>query len=303
MKIYVGITDSDWFRQLKADNAPEVNFWQPGGNSLFKALQPNELFLFKQHKREGGRICGGGFFVRSDRMPSDLAWQGFGEKNGSRSFTEMRARILQYRKANNGDVSKPNIGCIILTQPFYFDENDYIDAPSDWANAIVSGKAYDTAQEIGAALFAQVQERLARLNASSLLPSDSSEPPPQHDLGDGAFRLLVADAYDGSCAMTGEHTLPALVASHIMPPFDGGKNIASNGLLLRADLSALFSRGLLTVNADDLRVNVSPQIRERYSNGLNYYLLEGHPISLPKIEGDCPDRDLLAWHNKEIFAA
>ena len=303
MKIYVGITDSDWFRQLKADNAQEVNFWQPGGNALFKALQPNELFLFKQHKSDGGRICGGGFFVRSSILPCDLAWDAFGRKNGTPSLVSMRERIIMYRKANKGDVSNPDIGCIILTQPFYFDEPDYIDAPADWANAIVSGKTYDTSEEIGAALFAQVKERLSMWNASSLLPPGPNVPPPQHSLGTGAFRVIVSESYNRTCAMTGEHTLPALVASHIMPLAEGGTNEADNGLLLRADLSALFARGLLTVNADDLRVNVSPLIRERYSNGLNYYLLEGHPIAVPEIEGNRPNRDLLAWHNKEVFAA
>ena len=118
MKIYVGITDGGWFNQLREANAPEVNFWHPGGDA-FKALQPNEMFLFKLHKKEGGKICGGGFFVRSS----------------------------------------------------------------------------------------------------------------------------------------------------------------------------------------DLRVRVSPLIRKRYNNGMNYYLLEGHPITVPEQEENQLDRDILAWHNDKVFAA
>ena len=59
----------------------------------------------------------------------------------------------------------------------------------------------------------------------------------------------------------------------------------------------------MTVNADDLRVRVSPLIRKRYNNGMNYYLLEGHPITVPEQEENRPDREILAWHNDKVFAA
>jgi hypothetical protein len=46
MKLYVGVTDNDWYRFLnQLPNVDEVNFWQPGGSHLFiKALRPGELF-------------------------------------------------------------------------------------------------------------------------------------------------------------------------------------------------------------------------------------------------------------------
>lgn len=303
MKIYVGITDSDWFNQLRAENAQEVNFWHPSGDA-FKALQPNEMFLFKLHKKDGGKICGGGFFVRSSSLPIDIAWDAFGLENGTRSLAEMRDRVGKYRVSNGVDIAKPEIGCTILTQPFYFTEDAYIDAPMDWSNAIVRGKGYDSASEIGAWLFAEVQKRLQFMNAAALLPpSGVAGELPKHKLGTGAFRVLVSDSYNRTCAITGEHTFPALIASHIMPLSEGGENELKNGLLMRADLAALFNRGLLTVNADDLRVRVSPFIRQRYNNGMNYYLLEGHPITVPEQEESQPDRDILAWHNDKVFAA
>jgi putative restriction endonuclease len=39
----------------------------------------------------------------------------------------------------------------------------------------------------------------------------------QPRLGQGAFRLLVTDAYQRRCAVTGERTLPVLDAAHIRP--------------------------------------------------------------------------------------
>lgn len=60
MKLYVGITDADWFRYLSERNAEEMNFWRPSTTSQFKILEPNELFLFKS-KHPENKIVGGAF--------------------------------------------------------------------------------------------------------------------------------------------------------------------------------------------------------------------------------------------------
>ena len=78
VNLYVGITDYDWFRFLSAlPNVDEVNFWQPGGRTNFKALQSGELFLFKLHSPRNF-IVGGGVFARADILPTSLAWDAFG---------------------------------------------------------------------------------------------------------------------------------------------------------------------------------------------------------------------------------
>lgn len=72
MKLYVGITDADWFRFLKAQNAEEMNFWRPRATTQFKILEPNELFLFKSKYPENKNV-GGAFFVRHTTLPLELA--------------------------------------------------------------------------------------------------------------------------------------------------------------------------------------------------------------------------------------
>ena len=74
MKMFIGITDWDWFRLLAAEpRLAEVNFWQPSGARTFKVLQPGEPFLFKLHNPDNF-IVGGGFFVRYSALPASLAW-------------------------------------------------------------------------------------------------------------------------------------------------------------------------------------------------------------------------------------
>lgn len=88
-------------------------------------------------------------------------------------------------------------------------------------------------------------------------------------LGQGAFRVMVTDAYQRRCAVTGEKTLPVLEAAHIRPYALSGPNRVSNGLLLRSDLHTLFDLGYITVTPE-LRLLVSRRLREEWHNGLEY---------------------------------
>lgn len=119
IKIYVGVTDFDWFEFLSARNVDEVNFWQPGGRSQFRALQPGELFLFKLHS-QNNFIVGGGLFGHASIVPISLAWDAFGEKNGAASLNEMRARVARYRREPLDFRTDYAIGCRILEQPFFW---------------------------------------------------------------------------------------------------------------------------------------------------------------------------------------
>jgi putative restriction endonuclease len=94
--------------------------------------------------------------------------------------------------------------------------------------------------------------------------------------------VIVTDAYERRCAITGERTLPVLEAAHIKPYGSGGPHELENGLLLRSDLHTLFDQGYVTVDADQLKVVVSSRIREEFENGRDYYHLHGRAIRLPR---------------------
>jgi putative restriction endonuclease len=300
--LVIAVTDGDWFELLRTQrDLSEVNFWAPSAAS-FRALQPGEMFLFKLHAPRNV-IVGGGIFAYANALPCSLAWEAFREANGAHSAKEMRARIARYRKADLNDRSDFEIGCRILTQPFFFEERDWIPVPPSWSPNIVSFKTYNTSDADGLALWDAVNSRLERLPFSGMDKAEARFGEPhliRPRLGQGAFRVLVTDVYQRRCVITHERTLPALEAAHIRPYGDGGGHEASNGLLLRRDIHSLFDAGYVTVTPE-LRFEVSNRIREEFENGRHYYELHGSKIVPPTRVDYHPDPDALAWHNEHCF--
>jgi len=304
INLVVANTDSNWFEMLRQQpNLTEVNFWSPSATS-FKALQPGELFLFKL-KAPHNMIVGGGIFAHANAMPCSLAWQAFGEANGAKSAQEMRTLIARNRHADPSDRSDFEIGCRVLTQPFFFKEADWISVPPSWAPNIVSFKRYNTGDAEGLALWETVQDRLTPQAQVGFAVDEARYGEPhliRPRLGQGGFRVVVTEIYRRRCAITQERTLPALEAAHIRPYGDGGAHEGRNGLLLRRDIHSLFDAGYVTVTPD-FQFKVSKRIREQFANGKHYYALDGQSIGLPDNPVHAPDRDALAWHNTERFLA
>lgn len=308
MRAWVGITDKDWFRFLRQrPDLDEVNFWQPGGNRQFKILQPGEPFLFKLHSPHDS-IVGGGFFTHSALLPINLAWDAFGEKNGTGSLEELRAGIEKRRPDPANPVKDYQIGCILLQFPFFFEEQDWIPAPSDWDRHIQQGKSYDLESGIGREIWEKVLALLragrARAGADAVQTAEARRYGTPYlasaRLGQGSFRLLVLDQYQRRCAVTREPTLPVLHTALIRPNSKGGELRLDNGLLLRQDLHTLFDLGYVTVTPN-YRFAVSPRIRQEYGNGSDYDELSDRPIFLPDDELLRPNRRFLEWHNQTVF--
>ena len=140
MKAWVGVTDGDWYRFLRdRSHLDEVNFWQPSGGRQFRALAPGELFLFKLHHPEN-YIVGGGLFAHYSQAPSRLVWEAFREKNGAPTYQAMRQRIEKYRRVAPSPHEDYDVGCILLTQPFFFDRADWIPTPSTSRRTSSRGK-------------------------------------------------------------------------------------------------------------------------------------------------------------------
>jgi putative restriction endonuclease len=310
MRFYVGVTDNDWFRFLAERPPDEVNFWRPSGGA-FRALDKWDPFLFKLHSPLN-YIAGGGFFVRFTALPLSFAWDVFEEKNGAPDRHTFRDRILHYRQSEVRTEPDPEIGCIVLTTPFFFDADDWIPIPDDWHPNIVQGKGYDTRDGAGARLWEQVQVRLQAytmpwVEETGVLarerPRYGDEYLVRPRLGQGGFRVEVTEAYGRRGAITGEQILPVLQASHIKPYAESGPHDVQNGLLLRADLHILFDRGYVTVTSDH-RVEASRRLKDDFDNGEEYYRMHGRQLAaLPVAAEDMPAPEFIDWHNSNVFRA
>lgn len=310
---YVGLTDLDWYRFLSAQpRVDEVNFWQPHGSREFRALEPGELFFFKLRAPQKA-IAGFGFFERFQALNAWEAWELFGEMNGAADFRAMVERIARLRGTSaatppSGDFV---IGCVLITAPVFFRPDQWVFPPSDWARTgIQQGKRYTLDFGEGNRIFKECLERASASHywnvekGSRLVAEDAArygaEVLVRPRLGQGLFTLKVRDAYSGACAVTGEHSIPVLEAAHIMPFNSGGQHRVENGLLLRSDLHRLYDRGYVTVTPDYV-FRVGDRLRDEFHNGRSYYGLNGSHISVPKPEFWRPDRELLEWHQREVF--
>lgn len=121
-------------------------------------------------------------------------------------------------------------------------------------------------------------------------------------LRDVAFRQLVRDAYQNTCAMTGLSLIngggrPEVQAAHIWPVERHGPDSLRNGLALTGTAHWLFDRGLVSIGErHELLLasrGVPDQVRRLFREDLRVWTpdelrLQPHPT-------------FLAWHREHIF--
>jgi len=330
MRIVVGVTDNRWAAFLRDhDDITEANFWQPSPHG-FKALSPGEPFLFKTKDPKkfkgldipGYHLVGGGFFDEYVELRVSEAWTIWGAANGVSSEAELLSRAQAYRAQATSSIDPdPTIGCVVLRNIFFAKRGGEMSEPPNWARNIVTHTGYES-NEVGARLdtesvehaFAALQHQ-ARVDFAwepDLRGVDLDWEGPRYGqpvlvrprMGQGHFKHAVAAAYQHRCAVTTSATFPSLEAAHIRPFAEGGEHAVSNGLLLRTDVHRLYDRGYLSVDAD-LRLRVSPQLRDHGWNGMEFYDREaaGYVIPAPSAANHRPNRDALAWHFETRFRA
>lgn len=286
MNVYVYPTDPDWFRFLSQRPATdEVNFWRPGGEQPFRQLNPGDLLLFRLRSPENA-IAGGGTYTHFSFAPLAQVWEAFGEKNGTPDFETFLRVIARHRRLDKQPdrAATALIGCIVLTEPFFLPRSRWISVPGDYPVHSPQGHRFDASYGSGAQLLAAVTEAALSSRVRTRAEGEVlfGESIARRRLGQGGFSLIVADAYEKRCAVTGERTYPVLEAAHIVPVARGGFHQPQNGLLLRSDIHKLFDRGYVTVQPDG-RFLVSKSLKDDWQNGLVYYELSQRQRMCPGI--------------------
>lgn len=283
-------TDIEWFKYLrnKGFNS-EVNFWTPSPWNVSKLKVEDKLyFMLKSPIR---KIGGYGQFLEYKNMTVGQAWNNFGFKNGCSSKLEFFERIEKYNKSNkkieNIIVENTEIGCIVLTNVKYFDDNSFInldDYEIDFSRYIVKIKYYDQYDPLTLSDSNKVNDfELISLTTEKLKKSRLVTP----RKGQGLFRAQLTEAYSNKCCISNESTVELLEAAHIQPYVDENSNHIKNGLLLRVDFHKMYDNGLMYIN-DKFKIYISPQVKSEYYQSFN-----GKRINLPINESFYPSKKAL----------
>lgn len=109
------------------------------------------------------------------------------------------------------------------------------------------------------------------------------------------FSQAIRKNYRYRCAVTGCSTDAALEAAHIRTQKNSDDNHPANGILLRADIHALFDRLLITLSEDSTRLEVSPELSDP-----SYTSLKQARVTLPK-DGPAPSVENIRDHRYRFF--
>ena len=146
-------------------------------------------------------------------------------------------------------------------------------------------------------MWKRAKEEVKNLKARKITGKDKEAVVKQR-VGQGAFRTLLSDRYDGcSISQCLVHTLSLLRASHIKPwskSSDEEKVDIDNGFLLCPDHDALFDKRLISFD-DDGKIIISDSLDEVEKKYLN--VRDDMTISLT--EGN---KKYLKYHRKRMIS-
>ena len=304
---YIAVTNPDWYAFLRRRTGPscmldEVNFWNPSGKPL-KHFRPGEPF-FLRLKAPYHVLGGYGFFATFRALPLMRAWEYFRELNGCTD-------PLELSHLTKRPLDAP-IGCTVLRDVTLWPDGLHVQWSSreGWrGNGPNRGKTETDPERVQ-----QLLDYIGRdnhavpedLSAEAFRPLEIDDREivlarTRQRSGQGTFRTRLLGAYNGRCAVTGEHTEVVLDAAHIQPYLGPRSNHLQNGILLTKEFHALFDEGYATITPN-LRVRISPRLRDEWDNGHRYYPFDGRPLEVePRSTIEKPSAAVLAWHGERIF--
>jgi len=313
MELFIALTDKEWFDFLanrsRGGIVDEVNFWSPRATRPMKRMSSGELVFFRL-KKPYSAIAGYGFYAAFHVLALDSAWELFGWKNGDPDKMRFLTRIGRYRRVDLLDPRKPRepIGCTMLRSAVFWSEERWLpwDGQMGWAPNIVQGRTETDPARMELLLNEVALDAPAELEIDEFLPMEADErtvvmASHVEREGQGVFRARLLEAYDGRCAITGEHTQPVLDAAHIQPYLGPRSNHVQNGLLLTKEFHALFDSGYVTITPDHI-VRVSECLRTEWKNGRRYFPYDGKRLEhVPRDSHRRPSEAALEWHGQHVF--
>ena len=121
---------------------------------------------------------------------------------------------------------------------------------------------------------------------------------------DDAFRDVVLENYDKTCAVTGQKFVYSSTveadAAHIIAKGKRGTDDPRNGLALSKSIHWAFDQGIFTIS-DQYEVIVHPQARYASSKVFPLLAADRKQIILPTDTAYHPHHEALAWHREHRY--
>lgn len=119
-----------------------------------------------------------------------------------------------------------------------------------------------------------------------------------------AFRSMILNNYNTTCAVTGINEPRLLIASHIIPwsTREDTRLDPENGVCLSALYDKAFDRGLITIRPDDYTIKLSKELKDRLARAIydeHFGKVENRRIILP--EEHKPNVNFLQYHEENVF--
>jgi hypothetical protein len=146
--------------------------------------------------------------------------------------------------------------------------------PQDW---------HQTVEPVSAALYESITKTPLPKNWAVITPRDLEVERKRVEIsvadrqGQQAFKNRLFEVYGHNCAISGCDVADVLVAAHIHPHTGPKSNDPGNGILLRADIHALFDKRLIAIKPNTLTVVVRPSLEKT-----EYWRFNGKHLRLAK---------------------
>ena len=296
----VAPTDLDWFQQLRTDGVKGdvINFWTPTPWNISRLQSDDKLyFMLKSPIR---KIGGFGKFVEYKNMKASEAWAKYGRDNGVENLSQLISRTDKYKAKNtkNSLIPDPLIGCILLKDPEFYDNDDFKTDKShgiDFPKQVVKIKYFRKTQE---KTLIEKPKEIKVKKSFELVDSNKSKRKQltqKERKGQAAFRRDILNIYDNSCAITEVKQKEVLEAAHIQGYVNEESNNVQNGICLRVDIHKLFDNGLISINSE-YKVVVSSKLKST-----EYERIDGKKIKLPINKIHYPSSKALENHINLVF--
>ena len=294
----VAPTDINWFQQLRTEgvHGDVINFWTPTPWNISRLNKDDRLyFMLKSPIR---KIGGFGKFVEYKNMRAQEAWKKYGRDNGVENLGQLISRTDLYKSKHtkNKLVSNPEIGCILLKDPEFYDDENFKSDKSigiNFPKQVVKIKYFRKKEK---EIFKETELKIDK--SFDLIDSNKAKRKQltqKERKGQAAFRRNILNIYENSCAITGIKQKEVLEAAHIQGYVNEESNHIQNGICLRVDIHKLFDNGLISINGD-YRVVVSSMLKST-----EYEKINGKKIKLPNNKTHYPSANALENHNNLVF--